>query len=209
MIALGVLWAYLLFIGMIPSLLRATIMATFVIAALIFEKKRYGLQALGLAGTTLLALSPENLFSQGYQLSFAATFGMITLLPICNRRISRPRNGFVRGTAAILASSVAVSLICFLTTAPILLYHFGFISWFGIIGNAAGAFAMTGSLWAFFTGLPLQATLPFAAGIPLWASERCMDLVVAIGKIACCFPWSQTAYPVLPVEFIIFFVRPS
>jgi competence protein ComEC len=205
-IVIAVLWAYPLFIGMIPSLVRATIMMTFLIAALLFEKKRYGLQALGIAGTVFLALSPESLFSPGYQLSFGTTFGLITLMPIFNQYIPKPRNRFLRGAAVFLGSSFAISVICFLTTAPILLYHFGTISYFGIIANFVAVFAMTGSLWSFFAGLLLQAIAPFAAGIPLWASERCMDFVVETGKIICSFPWSQGTHPAPPMEWLLFFV---
>ncbi len=205
-IVIAVLWAYPLFIGMIPSLIRATIMATAVIAALVFEKKRYGLQALGLAGTALLTISPECLFSPGYQLSFAATFGLITLMPICNRYTPRPRNRIFRRAASFLGSSLSISLICFLTTAPILLYHFGVISYFGILANIAAVAAMTGSLWAFFAGLLFQALVPFAAVIPLWVSERCMDVVVQVGKIGGHFGWSQAHYPALPLELLLFYI---
>ncbi len=202
---IAVLWAYPLFIGMIPSLIRATIMATAVIAALLFEKKRYGLQALGLAGTALLTISPECLFSPGYQLSFAATFGLITCMPLCNRLTPRPRNRLLRHAAAFLGSSLSISLICFLTTAPILLYHFGVISYFGILANIAAVAAMTGSLWAFFAGLLFQALASFAAGIPLWVSERCMDVVVGVGRIGGHFGWSQASYPALPLELLLFY----
>ncbi len=204
-IVIAVLWAYPLFIGMIPSLVRATIMATFLIAALLLEQKRYGLQALGIAGTVFLALSPESLFNPGYQLSFGATFGLITLMPIFNQSIPGPRNRFFRGAAVILGSSFAISVICFLTTAPILLYHFGAISYFGIIANFVAVFAMTGALWSFFAGLLLQAIAPFAAGIPIWASEQCMDVVVGTGKIICGLPWSQGTYPAPPMELLLFF----
>lgn len=81
LICIAALWAYLPFVGMIPSLFRATIMTTLVIAALLFEKKNYTLQTLGLAGTFWLVLSPESLFEPGYQLSFAATAGILTLFP--------------------------------------------------------------------------------------------------------------------------------
>ena len=204
-IVVALLWAYPLFIGFIPSLLRATIMATAVIAALVFEKKRYGLQALGLAGTALLALSPECLFSPGYQLSFSATFGLIVFMPGFTRIMPRLQNPIMRRAAMFFGSSLAISLICFLATAPILLYHFGVISWFGLIGNVVAVAAMTCSLWAFFAGLLLQMLVPFAAGLPLWVSERFLDVVVGVGRIGDCCGWSQAAYPVTPPEIILFF----
>jgi hypothetical protein len=63
---------------------------------------------------------------------------------------------------------------------------------------------MTCSLWAFFAGLLLQAVLPFAAGIPLWISERCMEVVIAVGSVIAGIPWSQTTAAAPSVEITLF-----
>jgi ComEC/Rec2-related protein len=205
LICIAALWAYLPFVGFIPSLFRATIMTTCVIAATLFEKKNYALQTLGLAGTFWFIVSPESLFEPGYQLSFAATAGILTLFPVLNHYTPKPGNRFLRSIVLFLFSSFYISLASFLTTAPILLYHFGTVSYFGLLANLVAVGAMTISMWAFFAGLFFQMVLPFLAAVPLWVSERFLDIVVGTGKIAGFFSWSRVAYPVPAPEIILFF----
>ncbi|MGA2506033.1 MAG: ComEC/Rec2 family competence protein [Chitinispirillaceae bacterium] len=205
LICIAALWAYLPFVGFIPSLFRATIMATCVIAATLFEKKNYALHTLGLAGTFWFIVSPESLFEPGYQLSFAATAGILTLFPVLNQFTPKPGNRFLRSIVVFLFSSFYISLASFLTTAPILLYHFGTVSYFGLLANLVAVGTMTISMWAFFAGLFFQMVLPFLAAVPLWVSERFMDIVVGTGKIAGLFSWSRVAYPVPAPEIILFF----
>lgn len=202
LICLTALWLYLLFVGSIPSLFRATVMTSCVIAALLFQKKNYAMQTIGLAGTVWLLLSPESLFDAGCQLSFAATAGLLTLFPVLNRWTPRIRWPFANKAGAFLFGSFYVSLASFLATAPILLYHFGTISYFSLVANLAAVSAMTVSMWAFFAGLFLQMVFPWAASLPLWVSERFMDVVTATGRWAQYFSWSQASYPVPPPEII-------
>ena len=205
LICIAALWAYLPFVGFIPSLFRATIMTTCVIAATLFEKKNYALHTLGLAGTFWFIVSPESLFEPGYQLSFAATAGILTLFPVLNQCTPKPGNRFLRSIVLFLFSAFYISLASFLTTAPILLYHFGTVSYFGLLANLIAVGAMTVSMWAFFAGLFFQMVLPFLAAVPLWVSERFLDIVVGTGKLAGLFSWSRVAYPVPAPEIILFF----
>ena len=206
LLCLIVLWAYLPFVGMIPSLFRATIMATALIATLLFQKKNYGMQTLGLAGTAWLVLSPESLFDPGYQLSFAATVGLLVLFPVLNRYSFKPRKKILRKPVEFFFTSLYISLASFLVTAPVLLYHFGTLSYVSLLANLVAVAAMTLAMWAFFAGLLLQMVLPFAAGIPLWAAERFMDLVVGTAAVAGSFPWSQGSYATPSIELMALFV---
>jgi competence protein ComEC len=205
LLCIGALWAYLPFVGMIPSLFRATVMATCVIAAIFFEKKNYTLHTLGLAGTFWFVLSPESLFEPGYQLSFAATAGLLALFPVFSRLTPKPGNRFLRSIVSFLFSSFYVSLASFLATAPVLLYHFGTVSFFGLLANLVAVGAMTAAMWAFFAGLFCQMVLPPLAALPLWASERFLDIVVGTGRTAGLFPWIRTVYPVPPPEMLLLF----
>ena len=204
-LCIAALWAYLPFVGMIPSLFRAVIMATAVIAALLFEKKNYGMQRLGLAGTVWLALSPEDLFGAGYQLSFAATAGILLLFPVMQRCFPKPKAALLKKPAAYLFASLALSGITFLASAPVQLYHFGTVSWFGLLANLVAVAAMTLAMWAFLAGLLFQMIVPFAAAIPLWVAERFMDIVTWTAGLARHVPLSNNVYPAPPAECIVLF----
>jgi ComEC/Rec2-related protein len=203
LLCVAALWAYLPFVGMIPSLFRATIMATMIIASLLFEKKNYPLHTLGLAGTLWLALSPESLFGPGYQLSFAATAGLFLLFPALNRFTPKSKSVFLGKIVSFLFSSFYISIASFLATALILLYHIGTVSYFGLIANLVAVTAMTFAMWAFFAGLFLQMIAPFLASVPLWVAERFLDVIVWIGGRADLFSWSRGWYPAPSPETII------
>ena len=205
LLCIAALWAYLPFVGMAPSLFRATVMTTCVIAAVFFEKKNYGLHTLGLAGTFWFVLSPESLFEPGYQLSFAATAGILALHPLFSRLTPKPRSRFMQPIVSFLFSSFWISLVSFLATAPVLCYHFGTISYFGLVSNLVAVAAMTGAMWAFFAGLLFQIVVPPLAAFPLWFSERFLDIVVGTGKACNLFSWSRITCPVPPPEIILLF----
>jgi ComEC/Rec2-related protein len=205
LLCIAALWAYLPFVGIQPSLFRATIMATLVIAALLFEKKNYALHTLGLAGIVWLALSPESLCGPGFQLSFAATTGLLTLFPVLYRFRPTPDRPLVRRGSDFLFSSLYVSVTSFLATAPILLYHFGTLSFFGLVANLVAVAAMTVAMWAFFAALFCQMVIPFAAALPLWCSERFMDIVVGTAKWSTRLPWSRATFPAPSSAAILLF----
>jgi ComEC/Rec2-related protein len=210
LICIAALWLYLLFVGMIPSLFRATIMATLVIVSLLFERKNYAMHTLGLAGTIWLALSPESLFGAGYQLSFAATAAILVLFPVVYRYLPPIKNRFARAPIVLLYSSLCISLVSFSATVPVMVYHFGTISWFGLIANLVAVSAMTVSMWAFFAALLCETLLPLLTFIPLWIAERFLDIVtgmgglatrVSSGQVSCPSPW-----PELYVIFALFLI---
>jgi ComEC/Rec2-related protein len=199
-ICIASLWLYLLFVGMIPSLFRATIMATLVIVSFLFERKNYAMHTLGLAGTIWLALSPGSLFSAGYQLSFAATAAILILFPVLYRYLPPVKNRFVRPAVILFFSSFCISLVSFCATLPIMIYHFGTVSWFGLIANLIAVSAMTVSMWAFFAALLCETLLPVLTFIPLWIAERFLDIVTGMGglvtrfssgQITCPSPWPE------------------
>jgi competence protein ComEC len=160
-IVILILWLYQFFIGWQPALLRATVMASVMIVAFLFQKKQYTLQSLGIAGTIVLLYSPQSLFSPGFQLSFAATAGILILYG--RLTTFKPAFGppFIRSVINHLYTSLSISLCGFLFTAPVLLYHFGSISLFGLIANIAAVTIMTSAMWLFFLSLLLHPLIPF------------------------------------------------
>jgi competence protein ComEC len=116
-------------VGPQPSVLRAAIMATLVLGALLVERDASVLNGLALAAVVILALRPGDLHDPGFQLSFAATTGIV-VAPLPRGRI---------------AGAVCVSLAAELAVLPIALAHFNQLSVIGPLANlgavplAAGA----------------------------------------------------------------------
>jgi ComEC/Rec2-related protein len=176
-------------------------MASVMIAAFLFEKKQYTLQSLGIAGTVILFLSPSTLFTPGFQLSFAATAGIIALYP----RLAKVRcefgSPFLRTLINHLLSSFYVSLCGFLFTAPVLLYHFGSISLFGLVSNIAAVMIMTSAMWIFFISLLLQAIIPSLVLFSGKIISLHFDALFSIADLAKMVSFSEIQLPV-PGAFI-------
>jgi ComEC/Rec2-related protein len=64
------------------SVLRATVMGLLLLAAMLLDRESQLMNALALAMVALLVWRPGDLAEPGFQLSFAATAGIIYLTPV-------------------------------------------------------------------------------------------------------------------------------
>jgi len=136
--ALAVAFAAL--IGPQPPVLRALLVCLFYLAARLLERGSNPLNALAVSAVVLMLWNPYALFDAGFQLSYAATAGLLyftprwldPLRPIRERwyatRLGRIAwNWLVVAGAATLAAQVA--------TLPITLYHFQRVNLAGFAAN--------------------------------------------------------------------------
>jgi len=76
-IAIVVVIGFAAVVGPEPSVLRAVVMAVLVLAALLLERDASVTNSLALAALVILAVRPGDLHDPGFQLSFAATAGIV------------------------------------------------------------------------------------------------------------------------------------
>ncbi|HKC98572.1 MAG TPA: ComEC/Rec2 family competence protein [Methylomirabilota bacterium] len=118
-VAIVVVIAFALVVGPEPSVLRAVVMAVLVLLASLLDRDASVTNSLALAALAILAVRPGDLFDPGFQLSFAATLGIV-IAPV-------PR-GVVAGAVGVSAAAQAAVL-------PIALTHFNQLSTIGIVAN--------------------------------------------------------------------------
>jgi len=203
--ALLIVWLYLLFIGFIPSLFRATIMITFLFGTSLFQRNNYPLHTLGLAGTFWLLLSPGSIVQPGFQLSFGATFGILTIFPILVEKKSRNTTIFSTIGHKTWALFI-VSAAGLLATVPILNYHFGGLSLFGLLANLVSVLLMTIGMWCFFTGLLLHSIFPSLSRLPIACAEYSADALRSIAHFADYIPFAWIQLPVLPTGVLLLYI---
>jgi len=178
-IAIVVVAAFAAVVGPQASVLRAAIMATLVLGALLVEREASVLNALALSAIVILALRPADLHDPGFQLSFAATIGIV-VAPLA------------RG---LVAGAVGVSLAAELAVLPVTLTHFNQLS---VIGPLANLFAVPLAGVATIVGLAGVAAswLTAAAGDVLlnatWPVLIVMRVLVAIAAAPA---WSLVHLP--------------
>ena len=119
--AIVVVIGFALVVGPEPSVLRAVVMAVLVLVASLLERDASVTNSLALAALAILAARPGDLFDPGFQLSFAATFGIV-IAPL-------PRGVIAAALGASAAAQAAV--------LPVTLSHFNQLSTIGVIANLA------------------------------------------------------------------------
>jgi competence protein ComEC len=117
--AIVVVIGFALVVGPSPSVLRAVVMAVLVLVAFLLDRDASVTNSLTLAALAILAARPGDLFDPGFQLSFAATLGII-VAPL-------PR-GVVLGALGVSAAAQVAVL-------PITLTHFNQLSTIGVVAN--------------------------------------------------------------------------
>src|SRR5437899_1957326 len=118
-IAIVVVIGFALVVGPSPSVLRAVVMAVLVLAALLLERDASVTNSLALAALAILAVRPGDLFDPGFQLSFAATLGIV-VAPL-------PRGAVLGALGVSVAAQLAV--------LPVALAHFNQLSTIGVVAN--------------------------------------------------------------------------
>lgn len=118
-LALLLVWGYAFFTGMSPSTVRACIMTTFVVAALLMQRRNSPENALLAATFIILLFSPQSLFDIGLQLSVLCVGSLLLF--------AGPLNPINRHSHPALHSIVAaalVSLVATVTTWVVVSYYF-------------------------------------------------------------------------------------
>lgn len=125
-----VIWFYVLFAGMSPSLVRAALMITVYSAGTLMHREKISINSLSLAGTISLLVSPQTLFDLCFQLSFLSVFAIMLFYgPLTGLLPSKPL------AVRKVMQMTSVSLAAYIGTFPLILYNFGSISFCFIITN--------------------------------------------------------------------------
>ena len=113
------IWLYALMAGLSPSVLRSTIMLSFVIVGDVINRKGVMLNSLAASAVILLCINPADLFDVGFLLSYVAVIGIVILQkPISKLIYSKYKivNKLWEITSVTIAAQIA--------TAPFTIYYF-------------------------------------------------------------------------------------
>ncbi len=113
------IWGYAWMAGMPVSLVRAGIMCSFVSVVSLCNAATSSLHLLSVSALLILMVSPAELFSVSFQLSFAATFFILFFYDA-----TLPVIMWARHRARPILRLLAVSLTAQLGTAPLVAYYF-------------------------------------------------------------------------------------
>lgn len=134
-LATPVLVFYVLMTGFNPAVLRSAIMALLLIWAHHLGRDRDWPTTLALAALAILIWNPLQIYHPGFQLSFAATWGILYLGPVLARACSTVLKGLPEKIARPVSLALAVPLAAQLATIPLVAWYYNLLSPVSIPAN--------------------------------------------------------------------------
>ena len=113
------LWCFVLITGGSAPVTRAVTMFTFLQLGLAMARKNAGIQGVWVSFVLLLFVNPRFIFDVGFQLSYAAVFGIVWMMPHWQRLFLKQHR-----TVRYLADLFGVGVIAQLAILPLSLYYF-------------------------------------------------------------------------------------
>jgi len=186
-LALAGIAGYALLVGGQPSVVRAAVMGALYVVAIAFGRQSSAAVGLALAGAAMTAIDPQVARDVSFQLSFAATLGLITLAPPLRDRAAAALARWPAAAelpaaqAAIELFAVTLAAIAF--TLPITAVNFHRVS---LVAPVANLFAV-----------PAFVLVAFTAAVVAVAGS----IVPAGGDWLAWLAWPPAAYMVGAVRF--------
>jgi len=180
MVALPLVWFYVLMAGAAPSAIRAAIMFTLLAIGLAFQKNNNSLNQLFATAVILLCASPMWLFSLGFQLSFLAVLSLILFYGPIYRLYITPYY-IPRKLWQTIAASIAAEIL----VAPLIVYYFHLFPLFFLVSNVLaflfmGIVLVLGMLVVVSSALPTLASA--LATVTTFIAVRFNTLVYKLQK---------------------------
>ncbi len=179
LLIIGILWMYAGITGYTDSVTRSVTMFSFVSFSRVLRRDANIYNSLVFSAFILLLLRPERIAEPGFQLSYTAVFGIVSMQPVFAEKYASVHR-LVRRILDLLSVSIAAQL----STLPLaLLYFHQFPSWF-LLTNVVAIPLVSLILCVFTLSAPFLVLLNapgFYSTILTWLAG-CLRMVV--GKIA-------------------------
>jgi competence protein ComEC len=166
-----------------PSVLRASMMAALAVTATTLGREASRLRVLALAVAALVLLDPFLVRTVGFQLSVAASAGIVLLAPPLARRLRGPR---------VVADAFAVTIAAQAGVAPLLVATFGGVPVASVPANVIAAPAAAAVMvWGVGAGLPAGLLGPSAARVLHWPTGLLIGWLASVAHRAAALPLGE------------------
>ncbi len=183
---------YAVLVGADPPVVRAAIMGCIALVALLLGRRNDALNALALSALLMTAVRPQAIWDVGFQLSFAATLGMILYAEPLHRRVgaflsARIPAAWAKVVVGWFGDALAATLAAQALTLPLTVAYFHNLSPISIVANLfivpvqpqimtwGGVALLLGLIW-----LPLGMPLGWAAWLFLAYTIRAAEALAAL-----------------------------
>ena len=188
-LAIAAVFLYAILSGFEPPVVRASLMVLASSLAIFWGRESIALLNLAVAALVILFVWPQAIFEVSFQLTFAASLGIMTMgrwMILCSNSNdnSRARSTmFLRWLPSLLINVAAVPLSAFLFTAPVIFYHFQRISLWSPVTNVLIAEAVAPIMvLGFFIAasslifMPLAQLFAYLAFVPAFYFVKIVEI---------------------------------
>jgi competence protein ComEC len=182
--------AFASLVGWAPSIARAVVMSAIVLAGVALGRPRDRATTLAVAALVLLAADPGVLFDIGFQLSFAATWGLLFLGPVVRTRLLCIGRHAAEALGVTIGAQVAV--------APLLAAHFQSVPVAGLVANLVVMPFIVLLVPVGFALIPLLVAAPEAAIPLLRGFGPILDAILWMGQTFGSLRWAAVPVPPVP-----------
>ncbi len=197
-------FGYLLISGGSPATVRSWITLTIMFIAVLLDRPALALRNVALAALLILAVYPESLLDAGFQMSFAAVTGLVSVFEyLLLRRESQAlrtageRHGPIGGALRFVADNAVTTIIASLAVAPFGVYHFHNTQLLALIANL---FAIPiCNLVVMPAALAVLIALPLGLEVlPLTVMGWGIDAMTSVARWVGAMPSAVVKVPAIP-----------
>lgn len=187
--------SYFLISGMSVPTMRAMVMTSVVLLAIILDRQPISMRLVAIAAIVVLLIAPESLVGAGFHMSFAAVMGLVaTYEALRDRRGGLWRLLVRRDVAGYATGLITTSIVAGGATALIAAFHFNRFAQFGLLGNIL-AVPLTGFL-IMPAGLLGLITMPFGLeNVPLQIMALGIEGVLATAHVVSSLKGAEAIVP--------------
>ncbi|MGX9424787.1 MULTISPECIES: ComEC/Rec2 family competence protein [Bradyrhizobium] len=163
---------YLLLSGAEVATQRSFFMTAVVLIAVMVDRRAVTFRTLAVAAMIVLAIAPEALVHPSFQMSFAATLGLVALVQIGMPHLFAAPDHSATARIALwggreIAMLLLASLVAGLATTPYAAFHFHRVAPFGVLANLAAMPVVSALVMP--AGLLGLLAMPFGFDGVFWA----------------------------------------
>lgn len=189
---------YLFLSGCDVATMRAFLMTTLIFAAVVFGRSAISLRNVCVAMWIIILINPHYVMQAGFQLSFAAIFGLIWFWGVIKPKM--PEHKILK----VLCTAALTSIIATVFTAPFVIAHFGTFPLYSLIGNLVLLPIFSIAIMPLVIVGALTAMLGWHA--PLMLAAMIYDTGLRIAHIITNLPYASLPMPHMPNTALIIFI---
>ncbi len=182
--ALAAATFYLLLSGAEVATQRSFFMTAVVLIAVMVDRRAVTFRTLALAAMAVLMLAPEALVHPSFQMSFAATLGLVALVQIGMPRLFASADDSITAKVALwggreIMTLTLASLVAGLATTPYAAFHFHRVTPYGVLANLAAMPVVSAVVMP--AGMLGLLAMPFGLdGVFWWLMGIGIDWMIAV-----------------------------